>query len=260
MNRQLKSRALLALKGNWQTALLVSFCAGIVGTGVSLVQTNVTYDPYAANLDALWQSIWASISAVPGSTWMLIVILRVLGIVLTPALQLGCCHYFVSRLEGEELGFQGLFSRVQILGKSILLSLLITLKVFAWSLLFIIPGFIAEIRYSMAPYYMAEDPSLSVTEAIEKSKQAMQGNKWNYVYLSLSFLGWMLLSSFVQYFLTGINVIVALVISQFLFLAINTYMNGAFAAFYLAVSGTGSGNETGKGEFERWEPDNTSAG
>lgn len=260
MNGQLKRRALLALKGNWQTALLVSFCAGIIGTGLDLAQRDIGFDLYAADLDALWQSIWASLSVVPESTWVLIVILRILGFVFTPALQLGCCHYFVSRLNGEELGFRGLFSRMQIVGKSILLSLLITLKVFAWSLLFIIPGFIAEIRYSMAPYYMAEDPSLSVTEAIEKSKQAMQGNKWNYVYLSLSFLGWALLSSFVQYFLTSINVIIALATGMFLNLALNTYMNGSFAAFYLAVSGTGFRQTMDEGSFERRESDDTSAG
>lgn len=260
MNGQLKSKALLALKGNWQTALLVSFCAGIIGTGLSLAQRDIGFDLYAANLDALWQSIRASLRAVPGSTWTLIAILRVLGFVLTPALELGSCHYFVSRINGEELGFRGLFSRVEILGKSILLSLLIALKVFAWSLLFIIPGFIAEIRYSMAPYYMAEDPSLSVTEAIEKSKQAMQGNKWNYVYLSLSFFGWMLMSSFVQYFLTNINVIIGLVVSQFLSLALTTYMNGSFAAFYLEVSGTGFSQVMDGGRFERREPDDSSAG
>ena len=55
-------------------------------------------------------------------------------------------------------------------GNAFVLNLLITLKVIAWSLLFVIPGIVAAYRYSMATYIMAENPGMQATEAIERSK------------------------------------------------------------------------------------------
>ena len=67
------------------------------------------------------------------------------------------------------------------------------LQILAWSLLFVIPGIIAAYRYALVPYLMAEDPELSVGDAIERSKQLMVGRKWKLFCLQLSFIGWLLL-------------------------------------------------------------------
>ena len=75
-----------------------------------------------------------------------------------------------------------------------MLNLLITLKVIAWSLLFVIPGIVAAYRYSMATYIMAENPSMQATEAIERSKALMDGRKGDLFCLDLSFIGWALLA------------------------------------------------------------------
>lgn len=75
-----------------------------------------------------------------------------------------------------------------------MLNLLIALKVFAWSLLFVIPGIIAAYRYSMATYIMAENPTITPTEAIERSKALMDGRKGDLFCLDLSFIGWALLT------------------------------------------------------------------
>ena len=71
-----------------------------------------------------------------------------------------------------------------------MLNLLITLKVIAWSLLFVIPGIVAAYRYSMATYIMAENPGMQATEAIERSKALMDGRKGDLFCLDLSFIGW----------------------------------------------------------------------
>ena len=75
-----------------------------------------------------------------------------------------------------------------------MLNLLITLKVIAWSLLFVIPGIVAAYRYSMATYIMAENPGMQATEAIERSKALMDGRKGDLFCLDLSFFGWALLT------------------------------------------------------------------
>ena len=66
------------------------------------------------------------------------------------------------------------------------------MMVMLWSILFVIPGYIALYRYAMTPYIMAENENLSVMEAITESKRIMMGNKWRLFCLDVSFFGWYL--------------------------------------------------------------------
>jgi uncharacterized membrane protein len=68
------------------------------------------------------------------------------------------------------------------------------IKIFLWSLLFIIPGIIAALNYSMSLFIMAQNPEIGIVEAIELSKKMMKGNKGKLFVLYLSFIGWFLLS------------------------------------------------------------------
>lgn len=64
-----------------------------------------------------------------------------------------------------------------------------------WSLLFIVPGIIKSYSYRLVPYILAEDPNISGTEAITRSRQMMNGHKWRAFVLDLSFILWDLLSA-----------------------------------------------------------------
>ena len=64
---------------------------------------------------------------------------------------------------------------------------------FLWTLLLVVPGIVALMRYSQAWFIMADDPNIRPMEAIEKSKQMMDGHKWEYFVLGLSFIWWFLL-------------------------------------------------------------------
>ena len=64
-----------------------------------------------------------------------------------------------------------------------------------WSLLFLIPGIIKSYSYRLVPYILAEDPDISGTEAITRSRQMMNGHKWRTFVLDLSFILWDLLSA-----------------------------------------------------------------
>ena len=66
------------------------------------------------------------------------------------------------------------------------------IKVFLWSLLFVIPGIIKAYEYSMVPYILAENPQISCERAFELSKQMTKGEKWKIFVLDLSFIGWIL--------------------------------------------------------------------
>jgi len=50
--------------------------------------------------------------------------------------------------------------------------------VFLWSLLLIIPGIVAGLRYSMTLYIMLDDPRLTAKEAMAESSAVMYGHKW----------------------------------------------------------------------------------
>ncbi len=77
--------------------------------------------------------------------------------------------------------------------KAFLVPLLQGLFVFLWSLLFVIPGVIMAYAYSMAIYVANDNPELSAMDAIRKSRELMDGHKWDLFVLDLSFIGWILL-------------------------------------------------------------------
>lgn len=78
-------------------------------------------------------------------------------------------------------------------GKKLGLFWYITLFTFLWSLLLLIPGIIAAIRYSQAFYVLKEHPEYSVPDCVNESKRIMADKKWKYFKLNLSFIGWFML-------------------------------------------------------------------
>ncbi len=83
--------------------------------------------------------------------------------------------------------FQDNFGRK--LGGMLLYSLYLVL----WSMLFIIPGIIKSFSYAMTPYILAKYPNVPAQEAITLSRRIMNGNKWKFFVVGLSFIGWVLL-------------------------------------------------------------------
>lgn len=64
------------------------------------------------------------------------------------------------------------------------------IRVFAWSLLFIIPGIYKKYQYRMVPYILAEHPNMDYKEALRLSSDIMDGEKWHTFVLDLSFIPW----------------------------------------------------------------------
>lgn len=59
----------------------------------------------------------------------------------------------------------------------------------------IIGGIIKHYEYSMIPYILAENPSISKCDAFKLSKELTNNNKWNLFKVDLSMLGWTILKS-----------------------------------------------------------------
>ena len=137
--------------------------------------------------------------------------------ILGGVLQLGYAGFLLKMHDGEKPEFNDLFSQFDRFGQGFAQHFLRGLYVALWSLLLIVPGIIKGLSYSMTPFIMAEHPELSASRAIELSTQMMEGHKMDLFILNLTFFGWTLLAALT---------------ANVGFLALNPYMNAAYAAFY----------------------------
>ena len=64
------------------------------------------------------------------------------------------------------------------------------LYVVLWSLLFIVPGIYKAYQYRMVPYILGENPDMTYQEVLQRSKDMMDGQKWDAFVLDLSFILW----------------------------------------------------------------------
>jgi len=180
---ELRFTARNQLKGQWGTAILISVVFTIICGLPSVI-------PYAGS---------------------------VISLVLAGPLTLGIISCFIKLVRKQSFKFENLFDGFKNFTSAFILQILVSLFVFLWALLLVIPGIIAAYRYSMAFFILNDNPNIGAMEALDLSKKIMIGNKWRLFCLHLSFIGWALLSILT----CGIG-----------FLWLVPYMNTAIANFY----------------------------
>lgn len=100
----------------------------------------------------------------------------------------------------------------------------------------------AALRYILATYFLIDDPDCTARDALSRSKEAMRGWKMEYLTLTLSFLGWILLFGLlmggVDTLLTALYIPSWLgdLITPFAMVWLNPYMSCTIANFYDAVT------------------------
>ena len=94
----------------------------------------------------------------------------------------------------REVEFVTMFKGFDDFGKTCWLGILQSLLLFAWSLLFAIPGIVKAYAYSMSYYILNDHPEMTANEAVTASKEMMKGHKGELFVLDLSFIGWSLLT------------------------------------------------------------------
>jgi uncharacterized membrane protein len=130
---------------------------------------------------------------------------------------LGFAEFTLAISRNKELKISQIFKGFNEFGRAVGAYFLMILYIMLWSLLFIVPGIIAGISYSMVFFIMADDSSIKITEALRKSKKMIYGYKWKYFCLGLRFIGWALLCMLTL----GIG-----------FIWLIPYMQVSFAKFY----------------------------
>ncbi len=113
------------------------------------------------------------------------------------ALLFGLYHYYLTLIREKNGDFNLLFKafsfsgqNLGLFGKTLGIYFLMSLYIFLWTLLLIVPGIIIAYSYRMAFYLIIDDPEIGVSEALQQSKKMMFGYKSKLFCLDLSFIGW----------------------------------------------------------------------
>lgn len=171
-----RRKALAALKGHWQPALLVALIVNLptmLMQGFSMFTGNDLMDRLgafivSASRDGVLtqQTLLQEINTIVASTaFWLIRGLEILAMLVTPCLSLGMYKWLMDLLHGEEQPVNAVFSRLRLFLKAIGLQLLIILKVLLWTL----PG-LAVMFIVMLPVLRA-----GTTQAQLDAMAAVQG-------------------------------------------------------------------------------------
>ena len=156
----------------------------------------------------------------------IMIIAMIIGVgyfILGSIIAVGYSKFNLMLVDGLECSFNQLFEYFSFWKTTAVTKLLRNIYIILWSLLFVIPGIMASFSYAMTDYILADNPSLSASEAIGMSKEMMQGNRWRLFCLEFSFIGWHLLCT------------ITLGIGN---LWLTPYRKAAEAAFYREISGT----------------------
>ena len=140
-----RRKALAALKGHWQPALLVALIVNLptmLMQGFSMFTGNDLMDRLSAFIVSAsrdgvltQQVLLQEIDTIVASTaFWLIRGLEILAMLITPCLSLGMYKWLMDLLHGQEQPVNAVFSRMRLFLKAIGLQLLIILKVILWTL------------------------------------------------------------------------------------------------------------------------------
>ena len=212
---ELRLKARESLKGNYWNAVLMAFLAAIFG---ALVANSATIDlDFKQEVPTILQDLPRIVTRILialGGTFSAISLVH---LVLGGVVQLGYVQYLLKQQDREVSATKDLFSQFDRFKDGFLQLFLRKLFAALWALLLVVPGIIKSLAYSMTPFLMAEDLTLTAREAMRLSEEKMRGHKWELFCLELSFIGWILLAG-ITFGIGGF------------FLA--PYMNAAYAAFY----------------------------
>jgi uncharacterized membrane protein len=187
MNRkELKINAKEKLKGKYAEAIklyliyigitfIINYIIGII-TGVYIGVTSVLGFEYSS----LVMNIIDIISSI-------------IAIIIEGLLAFGMMSFFLKISRGIDVTYKELFNKRKLFWPYIAITLVTTIFTLLWSLLFIIPGIIAALSYSLVYLIKLDHEDYDTVQVINESKKLMNGHKWEYFVLNLSFLGWILL-------------------------------------------------------------------
>jgi len=223
MNRtELKATAKTQITGKigilFLCGFLIAIISGAPATVLSFAVPGTPLDPLNPDYLAFALSTgWRSLAQ------------AALGIIIGASFTISTVLIYIGLADDKYPQVADIFKGFAIFGKAVALNIMTTVLSFLWGLLFVVPGIIKSISYSMAPYILAENQDMNPRQAIEESKRVTQGHKGELFVLSLSFIGWYLL---------------ALPTLGLIMIYVSPYINATRANAYLKLKELAGQNET----------------
>ncbi len=231
MNRAfLKERAKTAFKNNYWMCVLVAFIAGIVSGGSGGSAGGFSGNSMNGSSGSGFYGGYDIDPSIIYGILIAVLIACVIGALISifafNPLLVGVKRFFaVNSLTKAEIGEVTCAFKNGHYGNVVKTMFLKDLFIFLWSLLFIIPGIIKAYEYYLVDYILSENPDMEWRDVLDRSKQLMDGNKFDTFVLELSFIGWVLLS-----------VLTCGILSIFY---VNPYMYQTYAELYHSLRGNG---------------------
>lgn len=114
-------------------------------------------------------------------------------VIITPAFALSVVRVYLNLTANVDPEVKDAFTGFDDFWAAFKVNFLVGLFTFLWSLLFVIPGIVKSLSYSMSLYILAENKGKPALECIAESKEMTNGHKMDLFVLALSFIGWGLL-------------------------------------------------------------------
>lgn len=186
MNRaELKLAAKRRLAENRWPMVLVSLIAAVCQTGVTLTSGIKFNASYTINgVSTVYESA-------PNRGLQIVSLL--FSLFVAQIIVIGASKFFRHNISNNESTGMVLDGFKRNYGKNVLVSFVSAFFVALGMVFFVIPGFVVALGFTLVPYILAENPDLGVMDVLRLSWNLMNGHKWDYFVLVLSFFGWLIL-------------------------------------------------------------------
>lgn len=255
-----RARARAALNGKWAPGVGAGFVASLLGAYTAfdsaIIRVEAVQEERLERM--LSPEVYAMVADIVPWLVSIAALWGFVMVIFGGPVSLGYAKFNLDLVDGKPTEFTELFSQYHRFGEGFLVRFLRLLYISLWSMAYAIPcvvvgiilaviivsmqgvlgyytavwavlictipavvlGVMKTYSYAMAAYIMYENPGITANTAIQRSIDLMKGNRWRLFCLTMSFIGWSLLSTFTLFI--GL-------------LWVKPYQEAAFAAFYREI-------------------------
>ena len=194
----IKQEARYGLSNIWGTTALKEILLTIIGgcnnSGLILYQIGLTiYMNVLVNFFDSSQKYAASLKTF-NIVMAIVIAVSLLQMAIRSGMKIGLNKYYFELAKNPNAQPKSrLFSDMRYFITQMSMEFARDLYISLLTILFIIPGIISSIKWSMAEFIIAEDPTMRPSDALVESAYLMDGHKKRYFLFCLSFIPWILL-------------------------------------------------------------------
>lgn len=184
-NQDYKNAALAALKGTWEQSIVATFILLVLSELVNVGIWGVSL--FDLGKDQLSGPIVICVFACVLLSYLIFLVFPVV---------VGFANAFNSLYYESDRRILTNMNKLSLrdFARSGMTMFLMGLVTSFFSLLLLVPGFIASMALFLTPYLLKDCPKLSAVEVLRLSNKMMKGHKMQLFKLQLSFIGWLVLN------------------------------------------------------------------